>query len=161
MTEHNTPIKRHKRQQSTNAQSSTSEVSDGKAIVVMIIVIFSAFIYAIHVNANATDPMYCRTDISDHSCYKTEDVCVCGKKACDKSVAFNNINGTFVCQDQSSVYCTADIGLVCVDSKAEGKKLENRVIERGYRGTGLDWVKTNRHDLDVFCRNREDSGTCQ
>jgi hypothetical protein len=185
MTEHNAPIRRRGRKHryqisAKNIQAGPNPIKEIKTantksvsiVAVILVVGFVAVMAAIPNNPiwNAfdnvvdninADPMYCRTDISDHSCYKTEDVCVCGKKACDKSVAFNNINGTFVCQDQSSVYCTADIGLVCVDSKAEGKKLENRVIVSDTKGTGLDWVKTNRHDLDVFCRNREDSGTCQ
>lgn len=152
MTEHNTPIKRHKRQQSTNAQSSTSGVSDGKAIVVMIIVIFSAFIYAIHVNANATDPMYCRTDISDRECYLTRSECVSDDR--------------FTCKEQRAVYCADgkqrhlySWQFVCVDSVESGKKI--RDFNGNNIGKDLDWVKTNRDELGVFCKVRKDADICK
>lgn len=41
-------------------------------------------------NLNA-DPMYCRTDINDHSCYNTESVCT---------------ENAFVCKKQHNIYCT-------------------------------------------------------
>jgi hypothetical protein len=115
-------------------------------------------------NLNA-DPMYCRTDISDHSCYKTESVC--------------SDENSFVCKTQYNAYCAADIycngspyfiGLVCVSSKTEGEKLENKITLDPRHNKTLDWVKTNRDELDVFCNtpgggtgkvDRKNWGPCQ
>ena len=125
--------------------------------------IWNAFNNAVG-NLNA-DPMYCRTDITDHSCYKTESVC--------------SDENSFVCKTQYNAYCAADIycngspyfiGLVCVSSKTEGEKLENKITLDPRHNKTLDWVKTNRDELDVFCNtpgggtgkvDRKNWGPCQ
>lgn len=153
--------------------------------------------------------MYCRTDITDHSCYKTESVC--------------SRRNAFVCKTQRNVYCTAFPGVATValinrsgekvivqgsekvrdailsgeyaldpnekyTVMSEGKPvevdaegltrniaantdfeiIENRIFcvdNNGHQsehiGKDFGWAKTNRNELDTFCRSRQNSDACR
>lgn len=74
-------------------------------------------------NLNA-DPMYCRTDITDHSCYKTESVC--------------SRRNAFVCKTQYNVYCAAFPGVatVTIINKAGEKFAADESQVRDYVNSG-------------------------
>jgi hypothetical protein len=110
--------------------------------------IWNAFNNAVG-NLNA-DPMYCRTDISDRECYITRSECVSDDR--------------FTCKEQRAVYCADgkqrySWQFVCVDSVESGKKI--RDFNGNNIGKDLDWVKTNRDELGVFCKVRKDADICK
>lgn len=164
MTEHNVPIKRRGRKHRTDIKLAQKNIQAGpnlikeietantKSVSIVAVILVVGFVavmvlsttlsktFQIGLFEKAADPMYCRTDISDHSCYLTRSECVRGD--------------IFTCKEQRAVYCAAGTyseEFFCVDSVESGKKI----------GKDLDWVKTNRNELSVFCKPRKDAYICK
>lgn len=150
MTEHNVPIKRRGRKHRTDIKLAQKNIQAGpnlikeietantKSVSIVAVILVVGFVAVMVVDNINADPMYCRTDISDHSCYLTRSECVSGD--------------LFTCKEQRAVYCADGMySLVCVDSVESGKKI----------GKDLDWVKTNRNELSVFCKPRKDANICK